>query len=143
MTTKAKAEKSRPFSSSLSRASAVSLGLAWGLVGLLQPIGLLCALVLLLLRCRLLWALFGILAGVGLTFGLDISPIGHGLLTSEGLATFWTRLFNTPWIAISGFNETRVIGGLVIGAIVFPLLFLVLFVLGRKKSAAVDSGAKV
>lgn len=46
-------------------------------------------------------------------------PLGYALLTSEALRPLWTKLYNMPLAPWTGFNNTVVPGGLVLGA---PLL---------------------
>ncbi len=51
-------------------------------------------------------------------------PIGYALLTSETLRPLWTRLYNTPIIPWTGFNNTVVPGGLVLGALLLAPVYL-------------------
>jgi len=51
-------------------------------------------------------------------------PIGYALLTSEALRPLWTKLYNIPVVPWTGFNNTVVPGGLVLGAaLLAPVYF--------------------
>ena len=51
-------------------------------------------------------------------------PIGYALLTSEALRPLWTKLYNMPIVPWTGFNNTVVPGGLVLGtALAAPVYF--------------------
>ncbi len=51
-------------------------------------------------------------------------PIGYALLTSEALRPFWTKLYNMPIAPWTGFNNTVVPGGLVLGALLSAPVYL-------------------
>ncbi|MDA8132448.1 MAG: TIGR03546 family protein [Elusimicrobia bacterium] len=55
-------------------------------------------------------------------------PIGYALLTAEALKPLWTKLYNTPVVPWTGFNNTVVPGGLVLGG----LLLAPVYMAGRK-----------
>ena len=60
------------------------------------------------------------------TFTLDplLHEVGYFVLTQPGLEGFWTSLWNTPGLALLGFNNTLVTGGFLTGLIMFiPVLF--------------------
>ncbi|OGR63416.1 MAG: hypothetical protein A2X31_09115 [Elusimicrobia bacterium GWB2_63_22] len=44
-------------------------------------------------------------------------PIGYALLTSSALRPLWTKLYNMPIMPWTGFNNTVVPGGLVLGTL--------------------------
>lgn len=48
-------------------------------------------------------------------FDLATDPIGYAILTADGLQPLWTKLYNTPFMPWTGFNNTVVPGGLVFG----------------------------
>jgi len=51
-------------------------------------------------------------------------PIGYALLTSETLRPVWTKLYNTPLLPWTGFNNTVVPGGLALGAVLVAPVYL-------------------
>ena len=51
-------------------------------------------------------------------------PIGYALLTSEALRPLWTSLYNMPIAPWTGFNNTVVPGGLVLGALLSAPVYL-------------------
>ena len=66
--------------------------------------------------------LFGL---IGLLTDRLAHPIGRALLTSDALAPLWTRLYNMPVVPLSRFNNTVVLGNLVIAAVLLvPVFFL-------------------
>jgi uncharacterized protein (TIGR03546 family) len=51
-------------------------------------------------------------------------PVGYYLLTSPALYPMWTKLYNTPVIPWTRFNNTVLLGGLVIGLVLItPVYF--------------------
>src|SRR3989338_7521527 len=50
-------------------------------------------------------------------------PIGYALLTSGALRPLWTSLYNMPIAPWTGFNNTVVPGGLVLGALLSAPVF--------------------
>ncbi|MBI5744227.1 MAG: TIGR03546 family protein [Elusimicrobia bacterium] len=51
-------------------------------------------------------------------------PVGYALLTSEALRPLWTKLYNIPVVPWTGFNNTVVPGGLVLGAVLLAPVYL-------------------
>ena len=51
-------------------------------------------------------------------------PIGYALLTAEVLKPFWTKLYNTPVMPWTGFNNTVVPGGLVLGGLLLAPVYI-------------------
>ncbi len=50
--------------------------------------------------------------------------LGYTVLTADSLAGFWTTLYNTAPFATSGFNNTIVMGGLIISLVLaLPIFF--------------------
>jgi uncharacterized protein (TIGR03546 family) len=51
-------------------------------------------------------------------------PVGYYLLTSPALAPLWTKLYNTPVMPWTGFNNTVLLGGLIVGLVLtIPVYF--------------------
>ncbi len=51
-------------------------------------------------------------------------PIGYALLTAEALKPLWTKLYNTPVVPWTGFNNTVVPGGLVLGGLLLAPVYM-------------------
>ena len=66
------------------------------------------------------WALF-----VPIGFLLDplFDWIGHQLLMAESLRGVWTSLYNTPIVPLTNFNNTVVLGSVVVWLVLFLLLY--------------------
>ena len=128
-------KKEGRFRSCLVQASGAALGLSIGVIGPLSPIGALMIIGVLLFRCRLSWALMASVVGWGLSKVYDPSSLGFALLNLEVLRPLWREFYNTPFLAISGFNETRVMGGITFGIGAFVSLMVFLSVKGDSKPA--------
>ena len=111
----------------------IAAGFAYGaLLGLL-PMGLMPALLGLLTFIininlgvvALATALYKILSYI-----LDpvSGQIGYAVLKTPALFPFWTKLYNTPFVPYTKFNNTIVMGSLVLGLV----LFVPNFFLGKK-----------
>ncbi|MEF3279881.1 MAG: TIGR03546 family protein [Elusimicrobiota bacterium] len=57
--------------------------------------------------------------------------IGYFILTREFLNAFFTKMYNTPFIPWTDFNNTVVMGGVIVGIVVFFPVYL----LGKKFGA--------
>jgi uncharacterized protein (TIGR03546 family) len=51
-------------------------------------------------------------------------PVGYAILTSEALRPLWTKLYNMPVLPWTGFNNTVVPGGLVVGGALLAPVYL-------------------
>ena len=51
-------------------------------------------------------------------------PIGYALLTAQALKPLWTKLYNTPVVPWTGFNNTVVPGGLVLGGLLLAPVYM-------------------
>ena len=58
-------------------------------------------------------------------------PLGYALLTAGGLRPFWTWLYNRPLLPWTSFNNTLVLGNLVLGIILYLPVYL-----GAKQAVA-------
>ncbi len=106
-------------------AAGIALGAALGLT----PIGNVHNVVIGLLAMILNLSLAGFTLGwtlfVPVGFLLDplFDRIGTALLSAPGLQDLWTRLYNTPLMPYTNFNNSVVLGSLVFWAVAFvPLL---------------------
>ena len=68
------------------------------------------------------WALFSL---VGLLLDPLFHQVGQSLLTQSGLQELWTSMYNNSFWRIAQFNNTILLGSLLISALAFlPLFFL-------------------
>ena len=108
----------------------IAAGVALGfLIGLLPKATLTVQVLLVLvmaLRVNAPMALLTILATSLLNPLFDhlTDPIGYALLSSQSLAPFWTRLYNTPVVPWTGFNQTVMLGGLIFGLALFAPVYI-------------------
>lgn len=110
-------------------AAGIALGAAFGLTPLVNLHNLVLFVLAIVLNVSfpgvmLGWALF-----VPVGFALDpvFDVVGRTLLVGvPALQGFWTWCYNTPVVALSNFNNTIVLGSLVVWALALLPLFLVL-----------------
>lgn len=106
-------------------AAGLALGAAWGLV----PKGNLFSLVFFLLffffRVDKAAALASALvfSGAGRLIDTPAHALGLILLRAEGLKPLWTWLYGLPLVALTRFNNTVVLGNLVVGLILYAPLY--------------------
>jgi uncharacterized protein (TIGR03546 family) len=108
----------------------IALGVAFGfLIGLLPKATLTVQLLLVLvmaLRVNFPIALATVMLTVPFNplFDKLTDPIGYALLSNAALAPLWTQLYNMPVLPWTGFNNTVLLGGLVLGLLLFaPIYF--------------------
>jgi uncharacterized protein (TIGR03546 family) len=108
----------------------VAAGMALGAALGLTPLASLHNFVILLLALVLNVSLPGFMLGwtlfVPIGFLLDplFDAIGNALLGAPGLAPLWTKLANTPVITFTNFNNSVVLGSLVVWVIAWlPIFF--------------------
>ena len=106
----------------------LAMGFAMGMVAGLVPKGNLIAAVLMMVICASRVNLGAAFLGAFLFswVGMLIDPISHELglwlLTRESLAGFWTGLYNLPIVPWTRFNNTVVLGNLLLGlALLYPV----------------------
>jgi uncharacterized protein (TIGR03546 family) len=122
----------------------IGWGIALGfLIGLLPKATLTAQLLLILLmalRVNIPMALLTVLLMTFVNPLMDklTDPVGYYLLTSSALYPLWTKLYNMPVIPWTGFNNTVLTGGLVVGSV---LLFPV-YLAGRRFGAFYNSKLK-
>jgi uncharacterized protein (TIGR03546 family) len=113
-----------------------ALALFSGFPPLIEPHNLLVLLVVLLLRVNVtgfvaglaLWSAIGALAAPA------IDGIGGLVLRAEGLKGLWTYMYNTTFWRLMGFNNTRIMGGVILSAVLFiPALFAVKALIARHR----------
>ncbi|MFH1415466.1 MAG: TIGR03546 family protein [Elusimicrobiota bacterium] len=122
--------------------SEIALGVVLGSVIGLTPVfalhNIFVILLIIILKVNVSAAVFSSLlfSIAGLALDPAAHAIGSRLLLSEGLNAFWTTAYNIPVIPLTRFNNTIVLGSLVISvAAAVPLyLFSVRFVLIYRNS---------
>ena len=114
--------------SSKSIVLAIVLGLIAGFLPTVNFFTILIFFIVLVLRIPI--GLFIASFGVFKIFGFFLDPvfnkIGLYLLTTDILKPFWTFLYNIPFFRWSGFNNTIVMGSLVLGIVFGIILYIVL-----------------
>lgn len=115
----------------------VSAGFAYGIIVGLAPLTGMMGLFLMLFGfvININLAIMGVTATLVKIFAVVFDPlanrIGFHLLTKvPGLTPFWTDLYNMPVVPYTKFNNTIVLGSLVIGLLLFvPSFFIFRFLL--------------
>lgn len=108
----------------------IGAGIALGfLIGLMPKATLTAQLLLVALMATRVNIPMGLLAALAVTLLNPLldkvtDPIGYALLTAGALKPLWTKLYNTPVVPWTGFNNTVVPGGLVFGAALFWPVYL-------------------
>jgi uncharacterized protein (TIGR03546 family) len=107
-------------------AAGFALGAALGLVPKNSLFSVVFILIFFLLRVDKGMALASAMAFTPLAYALDglAHSLGYGLLTAHGLAPLWTWLYNLPIVPWTRFNNTVVMGNLVLGILLFVPLYL-------------------
>ena len=108
----------------------IGAGIALGfLIGLMPKATLTAQLLIVLLMATRVNIPMALLAAVAVSLANPLidklsDPIGYALLTSSALRPVWTKLYNMPVFPWTGFNNTVVPGGLVLGALLLtPVYF--------------------
>jgi len=105
------------------------LGMILGLTPLWSLHNLLVVVLIIILRVNISMAIFSFLLCSGIAYLLD--PLFHGLgyrllAQISALKGFWTMLYNTAVIPLTRYNNTIVMGSLIISLIlIFPMFVIV------------------
>ena len=87
------------------------------------------AVVVLLLVFRVNFAAFIVGLGLWSALGFGLDPMIHGvgdkLLNAPGLQPRWQAMYDSLWWRLTGFNNTTVLGGVVLAVVLFVPLFIV------------------
>ncbi|MFO8049129.1 MAG: TIGR03546 family protein, partial [Desulfosudaceae bacterium] len=67
------------------------------------------------------WLLF---SGIAYLADPIFHAIGYACLTAPALEAFWTSLYNLPLLRLTGFNNSIVLGSLLVSLVLFFPLFL-------------------
>ncbi len=115
-------------------AAAVALACVFGMTPLWTLHNVIVLLLVLWLRINLslfivAWGLFTVLA-----FALDpvIDAVGHALLTADALRPMWAALYGTDFGRLSDFNNTVVMGSLVVSLLLVPVVWYATVVIVRQ-----------
>lgn len=108
----------------------ISLGFCFAMVAGFTPLmslhNLLVLLLVLVIRVNLSAFLLGLPVWSGLAFGLD--PLFHraglAVLTNESLAGLWTSLYNSTLWRLEHFNNSIVMGSLLVSLLAFAPLYV-------------------
>lgn len=123
----------------------IGWGIALGfLIGLLPKATLTAQLLLVLLMALRINIPMALITVFVMTFVNPLmdkltDPVGYYLLSSQALAPLWTSLYNTPVVPWTGFNNTVLTGGLVVGLV----LLAPVYVLGKKFGVYYNGDLKV
>lgn len=95
------------------------LGWCWGFCPFKSSLAILMLVLILIFRVNISLAIAAFLCAKALSFPLVgiQNDLGSKALNFDALQWLWTSLYNTPYLAISGYNHPTVMGGLVLGLI--------------------------
>ena len=115
-------------------AGACALGVAAGILPKANLLAKLLGLAMVVLRVNLAAALLvaAVFTLLGPLFHFIAHPLGLWLLTAPALRGMWTALYNTPLVPWTAFNDTVVLGSLLLGM----ALFVPSFIFARRLIAA-------
>ncbi len=121
-------------------AAGIALGAVFGLTPLMNVHNLVLFLLALILNVSFPGVMLGWVLFLPVGFALDpvFDAIGHLLLIgTPALLPLWTWCYNTPIVALTTFNNTIVLGSVVLWAAAFVPLFFLLRYLVTKYRATV------
>lgn len=108
----------------------ISLGFCFAMVAGFTPLmslhNLLVLLLVLVIRVNLSAFLLGLPVWSGLAFGLDplFHRVGLAVLTNDSLAGLWTSLYNSTLWRLEHFNNSIVMGSLLVSLLAFAPLYV-------------------
>ena len=112
-------------------AGGIALGSIAGITPLANLHNLGVLFLVIIIRVNMSSALLGLALFSAIGYLLDplSNRIGYALLVeAEFLAPFWTLLYNTPVVPWTAFNDTLVLGSLVVSLVLFaPIYFLLVW----------------
>ncbi|MCW7753558.1 TIGR03546 family protein [Desulfobotulus sp. H1] len=113
---------------------ALCFAMVAGFIPFFNPFTLCVLFVVLVLRVNLSAFLLGWGFCTVLAFVMDplFHSLGLVLLSFTGLEALWTSLYNIPLIRLTHFNNTVMMGSLVVSFLLFiPLFFMLQFLIGK------------
>lgn len=108
----------------------ISLAFCFAMIAGLTPFmnvhNLVVLLLVLVLRVNLSAFLLGFLFFTGVAYLADpvFNKIGFAVLSSDALNSIWTNLYNTPFVRLTRFNNTIVMGSLTVSLALFVPLYM-------------------
>lgn len=101
------------------------LGFCCGFCPLKSSFAVIMLILILIFRVNIGLAIAAFLCAKGLSFPLTgvQNDLGATVLNLKALNGLWTSFYNTPYVAISGYNHPNIMGGLVLGLIIGILAF--------------------
>jgi len=107
---------------------AVCLSMVAGLTPLMSPHNLIVIFLALILRVNLSAFILGLGLFTGFAYALDpmFDRLGLAVLTAESLKGLWTALYNSTIWRLEHFNNTIVMGSLLVSLVLFAPAYLVL-----------------
>ncbi|MCX7821037.1 MAG: TIGR03546 family protein [Brevinematales bacterium] len=130
----------------------IAAGVAFGFMLAFIPsnnllwILLLCIVLLLRVNSGIMFIFIAILKPFVFLIDPFLHAIGYTILTNAALYSFFTKLYNIPFVFLTKFNNTIVFGGLVLGIILWiPLFILFTFLVKqyRDKIMAAIQNSKI
>ncbi len=121
-------------------ALALCLAMIAGLTPLSSPHNILVLLLVLVLRVNLASFILGlgIFSGFAWIFDGSFHKLGLNLLQQPGLEQLWTNMYNSDFWILSGFNNTVLLGSLIVSLILFiPLYALSLYLIKKYRERVV------
>ena len=119
-------------------AAGIALGAVFGLTPLVNPHNLVLFGLAIILNVSFPGVLLGWAAFVPVGFALDplFDVLGRALLVGiPALSPLWTWAYNTPVVALSNFNNTVVLGSVVVWLVsLVPLFFLLRWLVARYRA---------
>ena len=119
-------------------AAGIALGAVFGLTPLVNPHNLVLFGLAIILNVSFPGVLLGWAAFVPVGFALDplFDVLGRALLVGiPALTPLWTWAYNTPVVALSNFNNTVVLGSVVVWLVsLVPLFFLLRWLVARYRA---------
>jgi len=123
----------------------ISLAFCLAMIAGLTPFfslhNLIILLLVLILRVNLSAFLLGLILFSGIAYIIDplFHKIGYSVLLSEGLKDTWTTFYNNPYMRLTRFNNTILMGSLVFSVLLFiPLYFLSNFLILKYRSHVLE-----
>ncbi|MDH3973957.1 MAG: TIGR03546 family protein [Deltaproteobacteria bacterium] len=123
----------------------ISLAFSFAMVAGLTPVAgihnLFVLFLILILRVNLSSFIFGLVIFSGLSFILDplFHHLGSAILAAASLQDLWTSLYNNPFMRLTRFNNTIVMGSLALSLFLFiPLFFLFNFLIKKYRETILE-----
>ncbi len=109
----------------------IAAGVAFGFLLALIPsnnlLWLLLLIIILLLRVNsgIMFIFIAILKPFVFLLDPLLHNVGYTILTQQALYSFFTKLYNIPFVFLTKFNNSLVMGGLIVGLILWIPLFII------------------